>query len=87
MMYTGRGWDHLGKRFRGLDMNMNPNLYGAPYVDEVAWYVLYQDTEFINQRIVPAPEDFWRLNTMVSMGQFEMLGVWLVNMPSIKVTQ
>ena len=68
-------------------MYMKPHLYGAPYVDEVAWYVLYQDTEFINQRIVPAPEDFWRLNTMVSMGQFEMLGDWLVDLPRIMVSQ
>ena len=77
MMYTGRGRDNLGRCFRGLDMYMKPHLYGAPYVDEVAWYVLYQDTEFINQRIVPAPEDFWRLNTMVSMGQMDILDHWL----------
>ena len=68
-------------------MYMKPHLYNAPYVEEVAWYVLYQDTEFINQRITPAPEDFVRLNTMVSMGQFDMLGDWLVDLPRIMVSQ
>ena len=68
-------------------MYMKPHLYDAPYVEEVSWYVLYQDTEFINQRIAPAPEDFMRLNTMVSMGQMLMLGDWLVDLPRIMVSQ
>ena len=68
-------------------MYMKPHLYNAPYVEEVAWYVLYQDTEFINQRIAPAPEDCMRLNTMVSMGQMQMLGDWLVDLPRIMVSQ
>ena len=87
VMSTGRCRDNRSRCFRGLDMYLKPHLYGAPHVDEVAWYVLYQDTQHPDQRIAPAPEDFWRLNTMVSMGQFEQLGDWLIAMPHAMVTQ
>ena len=83
----GRSRDNIDRCFSSLDMYLKPHLYGAPYADEVAWYVLSQDTQFIHQRIAPTPEDFWRLLSMVSMGQFQMLGDWLVMMPAVLVTQ
>ena len=86
-----RVWMELGfgrsyRCFRGLDLYLKPHLFGAPYIEEVAWYVLYQDCRNMLDRMEPAPEDFRMLTGMVSMGQFQMLGDWQVELPGGVVT-
>ena len=86
-----RVWMELGfgrsyRCFRGLDLYLKLHLFGAPYIEEVAWYVLYQDCHNMLDRMVPAPKDFRMLTGMVSMGQFQMLGDWQVELPGGTVT-
>ena len=86
-----RVWMELGfgrsyRCFRGLDLYLKPHLFGAPYIEEVAWYVLYEDCGNILDRMEPAPEDFRMLTGLVSMGQFQMLGDWQVELPGGMVT-
>ena len=81
-----RVWMELGcgrsyRCFRGLDLYIKPHFLGAPNIQEVTWHVLHQDCHNMLDRIEPALENLWKLTGMVSMGQYQMLGDWQVDLP------